>query len=282
MPSLFVDEDEMQVDGVEEHNEEVDGVNELTNGVNPTTNGGADEIFDPIVKSIPLVMGQVPNPATQSLHLLQYPGRPKDAVYSSVKASVKPQAGCLELKVPLDTTKFYDESRTDEWATRVVEHRLQGVLDKLENESGPTGNYLAQLVEDGSKIVLVPLDRSVQLRPAFTYLDDLEAARQVQRKTEIAAENATAGVSQNAVQVLQTSMAKQQGQGPQGDNIASHALGESLKTIKKYQDESWEELKFRDVGDEKVEEIRKQLKEAPERVLQSKMLPDDYIMLLIT
>lgn len=84
MSQLFVDEDDRVDDRrgyrpstttIKEENDEDESSPSLEY-VQAALEENDDD--DPIIESIPLVMNQVPSPATQSLHLLQYPGRPKN------------------------------------------------------------------------------------------------------------------------------------------------------------------------------------------------------------
>lgn len=224
---------------------------------------------DPIVSSIPIILGHVPMPASQSLHLIQYPGRPKTLPYkNNLKPSIKEDSAFLEFKIPLETKKFYDEARSEEWgvAHQIEEHALQGVLNDTE------GGMYAGIVREDGKLVLVPLDSTVQLRPSFKYLDDLEVARQAQRRNEFLDQLKPA-----SVQVLQTSNTKSAAaQGNTGEGFANNALGESLRCIKKFDEERWSTLKFED-GDE-AQSIKKQLyTDVVETELQCKLTMSEYI-----
>lgn len=198
---------------------------------------------DPIIDSIPLVLNGLPDRTSQSLHILQYSGRPKARNFSTeqLRASVKEESNYVEVKVPLDIQKFYDETRTEEWGTQVTEHSLQGVFNRTEG-----GLYAGQLIQEGEnrKIVLLPVDSTTQLRPSFTYLDELEASKLAQRKADLVDTQKPGNV-----QILQTS-AKSNAQANTGDGFANHALGESLKSVKKFTEEEWSSVQW--VGSDNV------------------------------
>ena len=58
---------------------------------------------------------KLPDRAYQSIHVLQYTGKGKNApfVHDQLKATMKPESKVVEVKIPMDTLKFYDESRTE-------------------------------------------------------------------------------------------------------------------------------------------------------------------------
>ncbi|CAK7897579.1 DNA-directed RNA polymerase III subunit RPC5 [[Candida] anglica] len=298
MAGLFVNEDDdMHVDGGAESQESfheayeeqpMEGISNTNETSDEEENEDED---DPIIQSIPLVLNKLSDLSKHSLHILQYPGRPSRLPYPSVKASIKPNSAYIELKVPLDTSKFYDESKSEDWGTTVREHGLQGVLNRTGEDNQPPplipggpeppktepsngGTYIAKLHE--GKLIITPVDRTVQLRPTFKYLDDLELAKQAQRRTEFAETNGTTNSGQK-VQVLQTSMAKPSPQGNTGDTVGSHALGESLRCIKKFEDEDWTSLEFRDADDEEAVALKEALFKAPSDILTTKVTMEEYI-----
>lgn len=211
-------------------------------------------VDDPIVESIPLIMNGLPDRSRQSLHILQYTGRPKARDFSNEypTVSVKEESNYLEVKVPLDTQKFYDESKTEEWGTEVTEHSLQGVLNKTKG-----GLYAGQLVKDDDddkrKFVLIPVDSTAQLRPSFNYLDELEASKLAQRR----ADNFETQKPSN-IQILQTS-AKSNSQANSGDGFANHTLGESLKHVKKFTEEEWSSFQWVGSENKKTQEYKEHL-----------------------
>lgn len=229
------------------------------------------ESGDPIVDSIPLILNNLLSMSKQSLHVLQYMGRPKSRPFTneSLKASVKEESNYLEVKVPLDTSKFYDETRVDEWGTEVSEHSLQGVFNRTEG-----GLYAGQLVQDGDnkKIVLIPVDSTTQLRPSFTYLDELEATRLAQRRADILETQTPSNV-----QILQTS-AKSNALANANDGFANHTLGESLKHVKKFTEEEWSALKWVRTDNEATQEYKGELVTGADGiVLSTETTMDEYL-----
>mmetsp|Transcript_6896 Transcript_6896/g.8759 ORF Transcript_6896/g.8759 Transcript_6896/m.8759 type:complete len:276 (-) Transcript_6896:71-898(-) len=230
---------------------------------------------DPIVESIPLIMNELPDRSKQSLHILQYMGRPKARNFSNEypAVSVKEESNYLEVRVPLDTQKFYDESRTEEWGTEVREHSLQGVLNKTNG-----GLYTGQLLKDddgNKKIVLIPVDSTAQLRPSFKYLDDLEASKLAQRRADVLENQKPSNI-----QILQTS-AKSNAHANSGDGFANHTLGESLKHVKKFTEEEWSSLQWVGAESNKTQEYKDHLNHGADGIeLATETNMTDYIDVL--
>ncbi|CUM53685.1 uncharacterized protein AC631_00774 [Debaryomyces fabryi] len=227
---------------------------------------------DPIVESIPLIMNELPDRSKQSLHILQYMGRPKARNFSNEfpTVSVKEESNYLEVRVPLDTQKFYDESRTEEWGAEVTEHSLQGVLNKTNG-----GLYAGQLLKDDDgnrKIVLIPVDSTAQLRPSFKYLDDLEASKLAQRRADVLENQKPSNI-----QILQTS-AKTNAHANSGDGFANHTLGESLKHVKKFTEEEWSSLQWVGAENNKTQEYKDHLNHGADGIeLTTETNMSDYI-----
>lgn len=197
---------------------------------------------DPIIDSIPLVLNTLPA-QNQSIHVIQYPGRPKTKPLNegTYKALIKEDSNYLEVKVPLDTAKFFDTGRVETWGDSIGEQGLQGVLD---NAGG--GLYVGQIVQDSNgnrKVVLIPVDSTAQLRPSFKYLDDLDALAMSQRRAESQDAAAASGNRSANVQILQTSGKANPQQ--QGDGGFGNQLGESLRHVKRYNEEEWSSMKWK-------------------------------------
>lgn len=201
-----------------------------------------EEEEDPVIQSIPLVHGCVPHRSSQSLHVLQYTGKPKSRPFTTeqLKASIKPQSKVIEVKIPMDTSKFYDEGRAQELGQRIDKLSLHGVFTNTDG-----GLYVGKVVEkDGnSQIVLVPLDSTGQLKPLFKYIDDADTARSAQLRQEASTADP---VKPSAVQVLQT--ASKAGQF-NADGMGSTGIGSCLRHVKKFNEEEWESLSWRGTDD---------------------------------
>lgn len=224
---------------------------------------------DPIIQSIPLFHGKLPDRVSQSIHVLQYTGRPKNAPFThdQLQATMKPASKVVELKIPLDTLKFYDEGRTEELGTRVEALGLQGVLTDTDG-----GLYVGKVVEkeDGPRIVLIPLDSTAQLRPLFQYIDDLDSARTAQIRQDMSLSDPS---KQNtAVQVLQT--ASKAGQ-MSSDGHSSH-IGSCLRHVKRFNEEEWQSLSWRNDEDSALGKLKGSLCEPVTDALPVKTVFDEF------
>lgn len=277
--SLFVEEDEHMHDAEAEAGVEATGTNGHGDDHGEAASGadgadGADSFAsasasasDPIVELIPLVLSRLPA-AEQSLHILQFPGRPKRRPYSAatVAPAIKPESAVLQLTVPLDTLKFYDPVRFEDWGVpeQIQTHALEGVLNETEG-----GMYVARNV--GGCIVLLPVDRTAQLRPSFKYLDDVEQARQAQRRSDY-----MDAQKPSSIQVLQTLLARlAAAQGNTGEGLLNQAMGESLRRIRKFDEEDWVPLHYE--ASDRARDMAHALSQPPQHVLHTDMVMADYI-----
>ncbi|KAI5960822.1 uncharacterized protein KGF55_004392 [Candida pseudojiufengensis] len=235
-----------------------------------------EEDDDPIIESIPLIINQVPKEQNKSLHLLQYPGRPKTRSLrnQTVISSIKPNSKYLELKLPLDVNKFFNKSKLEEWGENINLQNISGVMDQFGG-----GNYIGKIInnkenKENRKIVLIPLDSSVQLRSTFKYIDDLDKENlQNQRKLNSTTQE---DVEKPSIQILQTA-AKHSTNNQDGFN---HSLGDSLKSIKKFDEEEWKILNFKsNLGDDNdTREFQNQLINGADGIiLENQSNYDDYI-----
>ncbi|CEP20692.1 DNA-directed RNA polymerase III subunit RPC5 Short=RNA polymerase III subunit C5; AltName: Full=DNA-directed RNA polymerase III 37 kDa polypeptide; AltName: Full=RNA polymerase III subunit C37 [Cyberlindnera jadinii] len=206
---------------------------------------GEDE--DPVVSEIPMIITS--KPAQTQLCALQYPGRPSARHYENESHA----------DVPIDTSKFFDVNKSDEWGG-VNKQTLSGVLIGLE------GYYVAN-VQNG-EIVLCQLDKVAQLRPSLNYIDkEIATARDLHRL-----ENNHSG--RDTVQVVQMSV--------KSSNDNAPRLGEALMARKKVEDESFTQLPWADSSSEASLALKKEIFQADNRdVLRSNTNEEDYIGLLV-
>lgn len=224
---------------------------------------------DPIIQTIPLYHGKLPDRVSQSIHVLQYTGRPKTSPFThdQLKATMKPASKVVELKIPMDTLKFYDEGRSDELGTRVDSLGLQGVLTGTDG-----GLYVGKVVEkeDGPRIVLIPLDSTAQLRPLFKYIDDVDSARTAQIRQDALMSDPS---KQNtAVQVLQTASKA----GQMSSDGHSAQIGSCLKHIKRFNEEEWQSLSWRNGEDSTLAKLKESLSEPSTEALPVKTVFDEF------
>lgn len=230
---LFVDDDEMLEDH-EMHPEQSSGASSHTASGFELEESDNDDDDDPVVETIPLIMNDTADP-NQHVYVLQFPGRPKTTPVQEerIAAAIKPESNYLEVKVPIVTEKFYDENRAEEWGVQVTEHSVQGVLD---NTHGRLYAAKIRVVDGQRQVVLIPVERSAQLRPNFKYVDDVETARNNQRK----ADTGEPSTKHNSSHILQTSARS----GGQPDGFTGTSLGESLKHIRQFEEEEWSHLQY--------------------------------------
>lgn len=225
---------------------------------------------DPVVESIPLVMNTVPDRVKNSIHLLQYQGKSNKSPFplKHLEAGVKPESNFVQVSVPLDTSKFYDESKVEEWG-HIEEHKHTGVLNKTNG-----GIYAAKcIVRDGQKkIILIPIDSSAQLRPTFKYMDDAENQKLQQRK-----EFNEPKQTQSNVHILQ-STAKANSKATTNDPLSNAALGESLRHVRKFEQEEWTKVNWDETNENNV--LFDKLDTTESIKLHTKTTMDNYLDVL--
>lgn len=222
---------------------------------------------DPVVESIPLVMNSVCDRLKNSIHLLQYQGKPSNAPFpiQHLAAAVKQESNFVEISVPLDTNKFYDESKVEEWG-HVEHHKHTGVLNKTNG-----GIYAAQFVvrEGQKKIILIPVDSSAQLRPTFKYMDDAENQKLQQRREF----NEPAKTSQQNVHILQSSA--KSGKPTSNDPLSNAALGESLRHVRRFDQEEWTKVQWDETNETSA--LLEKLNTTENIHLQTSTTMDNYL-----
>lgn len=238
-----------------------------------------DDDDDPVIESIPVHMNTVPDRIKQSLHLLQYLGKPKGTGtaqnLSHLSASVKPQSGFIQVKLPLDTSRFYDESKAEHWGVEVVEHNHMGVMNKTNG-----GLYAAKFVVDNQQqkqVVLIPIDTTSQLRPSFKYLDDIEILRS---KRELGPDPHTKSTTPHNVHILQSNAKNSKNN--TNDTLATTSLGESLKHIRRFDQEEWCDMEWCDMNGNEVNsrQLYDKITSVSDRELETKDSIMDYLNVL--
>ncbi|KAI3405160.2 hypothetical protein KGF56_002116 [Candida oxycetoniae] len=229
-----------------------------------------EEDEDPIVETIPLLMNYVPSTETQSVHLLQFPGRSKTRSLlreELVSATIKPKSHLLDIKLPMNSDKFFDQSKVDDWGPSIEFQSLSGVLDPND-----TGIYAGKIINDGinKKIVLFNIDSSVQLRTSFKYLDDLDKSSLQMKKPA----QQDSPVDTQAVEVLQ-SAAKTSAFG-QDSNRTS--LSESLRSARNCDEEQWQHLTWKMGNNSALQSLKQQLQDDADGIkLKTATTPSEFI-----
>ncbi|OBA23719.1 hypothetical protein METBIDRAFT_37203 [Metschnikowia bicuspidata var. bicuspidata NRRL YB-4993] len=260
--NLFVSEDE-EMPPVSDHEQEP---------AQPQPTGPEPEDDDdPIIRSIPLVHGSLPNRQLQSLHVLQFAGRPKAQNFAAggLKALVKPGSKVVQLQTPMNTEKFYNLGRALELGGHVENLALQGVLTETNG-----GLYAGRIIDqDGEqKFVLIPLDSTAQLRPLFKYIDDLDSARYQQVRQE----NSAADPQKlSAVQVLQT--ASKPGSNPSAEGQLNGGVGSCLRHVKRFNEEEWLSLSWFGGQDSSTEHITRAISNPQADKLEASTVLDEFL-----
>lgn len=239
----------------------------------PETTDTHQDLDDPVIKEIPIILK--PQDPSQRVLLLQYPGRPTTRPFTGnnriIEAREKISTDVIELDVPIDTTRFYDGTKNDSWGV-VSKQTLRGVLNNSD------GYYVAS-VQDG-ELVLVPVCKSAQMRPAFNYID-----KEVADKKEVnRLENGSSGNNSNnnqygygsnsGVQVVQMTVKSTVDTAPR--------LGGALLARKRADEEDFTHLNWNDVEDEETKTVRDSVLSVKNKhLLISNTTNDEYINLLV-
>lgn len=271
----FMDVDTIEVNSATSPNEKTEASSDLvTDQSDNEQSEDDDDDDDEIIESIPLYLNPLTSKNATSIHLLQYLSKSKSLSNNIVhlSAAVKPDSNFIQVKLPLNTEKFYDDSKTDEWGVKVSEHEHISVLNKTNG-----GLYAAKFVIDKEekKAILIPIDSTAQLRPSFKYLDDIDNIKNSQRKDVI--DTATTKSPQN-VHVLQSNVKAVKTS--TNDPFANTALGESLKHTQRFDQEKWTPIAWMDDTQqtEEITEIRHNLNTIPENVLETSITMKEYLV----
>ncbi|KAG7873693.1 hypothetical protein KL938_005103 [Ogataea parapolymorpha] len=122
---------------------------------------------DPVIKEIPIRINGPP------LLMVQQPTVNRYSTISQTR--LKPASGVLEMDIPTDTSRFYDESKASKWGGTNYQ-TLKGVL------VDGNGYYVGRVSE--GELHLSPVTKTCQLRPSFKYIDEMKARKQ-QREKEL-------------------------------------------------------------------------------------------------
>jgi len=80
-----------------------------------------------------------------------------------LETRLKPKSGLIELDIPMETNRFYDEEKGEKW-NKVDRQTFGGVL-----KTGQ-GKYMVGVFKD-DELHVSPIDSVAQLRPQFKYFD---------------------------------------------------------------------------------------------------------------
>lgn len=220
-----------------------------------------EEDDDPVITEIPIILTSKPSDLT--LNAIQFPGRPPNRPYTDanrvLQSRLKPPTSLIEVDVPLDTQKFFDVHKSDEWGG-VQTQTLTGVLCSLE------GYYVARV--DAGELIMCPLDQVAQMRPSLNYIDkEVAAKKELNRLDHVQHHRET-------VQVVQMSV--------KTTTDAAPRLGGALLARRKVEESEYEVVRWCDSGDEEAIRVREEMFEVQKRdQLQSIVTEEDYLNLLV-
>lgn len=219
---------------------------------------------DEIITEIPILLK---NTEVQSHELvaLQFANRPKERELVNdnkvLEARLKDESGFIEVDIPVDTSKFYDANKSEEWGG-VSRQTLQGVLLELE------GYYIGN-IKDG-ELVLLPLNRVTQLRTSLKHIDK-EAN---DKKELLKLENSNRSNQQNDIQVVQMTVKNT------SDNIPR--LGNALLARKKVDEEKFQVFKWNDLNEANTNNLRKRIITVNDKIeLKALTTNQEYLDLLV-
>ncbi|BFZ53154.1 hypothetical protein PYCC9005_000177 [Savitreella phatthalungensis] len=192
-----------------------------------------DDDDDPIEYSYDLFSAPA---MADTLHLLQYPMRPRDQAYRGAEtpagARFKAKTGWLEVDVPIPETQFYDTENADRWTSKWLKQQTIG--GKIVGS-----RHYAVGVRYGDEIHLIPVAGVAQLRPLFKHVDQRDENDRATRYDGGGSGGAGAGGQQGEGKPVPTSRAVQVS-AKSGDN-ASQETGNAA-ALKAYQEEPWLDL----------------------------------------
>ncbi|CDK28841.1 unnamed protein product [Kuraishia capsulata CBS 1993] len=245
--SLFVSDDE---------------IDEPMEGVTGSMDGGyIDDLDDPVVEEIPISFKPI---SEAELYLLQFPNKAANSAYAKHEianisdAKVKSQSGIIEVEIPVDKSRFFDQEKSEKWFN-VEAQTLSGV------SSDAQGYCAGQLVN--GELCLFPLAKTMQLRPSFKYVDALRAFRNESARATDLHHGPDARDKKKDVQVVQMSMKTV------GDNAPR--LGGALQSKKREEEERYESYEFRAQHDEASVSVLKSLRQMSDSELRLETRADN-------
>lgn len=201
---------------------------------------------DPVVDEIPLFLNQLPSSTESNLSLavFQYvshlSSRPITLANGVPVLATRYKLGAetLEMDVPLDTSRFYDSEKAE--ALNQIQHQtLAGKLEPMQ------GSYVLCFKYSGNQrsAVITPLDRTVQMRPVFHYIDLKDEQEEADKDEEVIADQTEKPPAKSTVQVVQMT-AKSSG----SENEIRYS--EAIQSFKKYTQEEFVESTWKDESEE--------------------------------
>lgn len=271
MSKLFVNEDaddDMDTSPSYPHSHQQTVEPTINQSNNNIENDLHQDLDDPVIKEVPIILKSTQ--PSQRFLVLQYPGRPTARPFIDqnrvIESREKISTNVIEVDVPIDTSKFYDSSKEENWGV-VNKQILRGVLTDSD------GYYVAS-VQNG-ELVLVPVNKCAQMRPAFNYIDkDVANKLELERLEKANTNGHGNGGSSSGVQVVQMTV--------KGTNDTAPRLGGALLARKKADEEEFTHMNWNDLHDEDTTEVRNSVLTVENKnELKSNTTTEEYINMLV-
>ncbi|KAI9269017.1 DNA-directed RNA polymerase III subunit Rpc5 [Phascolomyces articulosus] len=257
---------------------------------------------DEVLAEVPVYLS---NNLSKFLYVFQYPLR--NAAFDSrsgpVAARIKPRAKMVELDLPIDTrSSYYSTERGEDFAMgmndkkiktaydkRMEEHeeeqmygrssaskKEEELLDRMtfsSTEVPAQTKYVVGAMRDG-ELHLTPIRGTIQMRPAFKYIDKIDekfkaANKRIQDVEKDEEDNKKKSESGKA-QTLQVSMKNNEKEGLAKRNAYSMA-------VRNAEEEAWQPVVFYDETTQQAEMVYDGLYTQNKQELKCTTSRDDYL-----
>lgn len=278
MSSLFVSEEtpERMVESSEyDSNGEMEyesAASSAKNSVEPSIDYDNND-DDPIIEEIPIHLNFDSLVNNSEIDVFQYPTRTISSYAGSnnsqsiLKSRIKDNSGVIELEIPMNTTKFFDDSKSNKWLQTKTQ-TLRGVFNE-------NSGYYVGIVKD-KQLYLNKVTKTSQLRPSFKYIDDAKNIR-IQNERELNSrtinddadkKKEAANGGKNGAHVVQMAVKSS------GENIPR--LGGALQSCKLEEGEFFVDYKWNNGDSESSKNLRNELINEEDEVLISKDSQNKY------
>ncbi|KAI9495647.1 DNA-directed RNA polymerase III subunit Rpc5 [Zychaea mexicana] len=273
----------------------------------PGTDFGAtqadEDNDDEVLAEIPVYLS---NNLSKYLYVYQYPLRnaPFTSRTGPVAARIKPRAHMVELDLPIDTrSPHYSSERGEDFAMGMNDKKIKTAYDKRMEEHeeeqlyGRSGSmkkeeelldrmtfsstevpaqtkYVVGALRDG-ELHLTPVRGTIQMRPAFKYIDKIDekfkaANKRIQESEKDEEETKKKAAEAGKAQTLQVSMKNAERDGPARRNAYSLA-------VRNAEEEAWQPVVYYDETTQEAEMVYDDLFTQKKQVLKSSTSRDDYL-----
>lgn len=277
MSSLFVSEEtpERMVESSEcDSNAEIEYESTASSGKNSVEPTGDydNNDDDPIIEEMPIHLNFDPLVNNCEIDVFQYPTRTISSYAGSnnsqsiLNSRIKDNSGVIELEIPMNTTKFFDDSKSNKWLQTKTQ-TLRGVFNE-------NAGYYVGIVKD-KQLYLNKVSKTSQLRPSFKYIDEAKSIR-IQNERELnsriinddADKKKEANGGKNGAHVVQMAVKSS------GENVPR--LGGALQSCKLEEGEFFVDYKWNNAESESSQNLRQELINEEDEVLVSRDSQSKY------